>query len=79
MWTVVQHASREPFTFGGRVIVHEDRTELEWLIPTHPVVELPGRTPEEVAARLGVPVMNLRDHPDMGPVKWPLDRKDFVL
>jgi hypothetical protein len=78
MFAPVTHGGREPFTFQGRVVVHGDRAELEYLIPTHPVVELPGRTPEEVAARLGVPVMPLKDHPDMASVRWPLDRRDFV-
>jgi hypothetical protein len=67
----------EPFSFGGRVLVHGDRAELEYLIPTHPVVELPGTTPEEVAARLGVPVMLWKDHPDMAAITWPLDRRRF--
>lgn len=74
---VTNRQPAEPFTFRGRVLVHGDRAELEWLIPTHPVVELPGRTPEEVAARLGCPVMLLKDHPDMAAVSWPLDRRRF--
>ena len=78
MWANVTHGSREPLTYGGRVLVHDSREELAWLIPTHPVVELPGRTPEEVAARLGVPAMAWKDHPDMAGIRWPLDRRDFV-
>jgi hypothetical protein len=78
MWTIVQHGNGEPFTFQGQVIVHDSRAELEFLIPTHPAREIPGRTPEEVAARLGLPAMSLKDHPDMAAVQWPLDRRRFV-
>lgn len=78
MWTVVTHATGEPFTLGGRLVVHDNRAELEWLIPTHPTRKLPGRTPEEVSARLGIPVMRLRDHPDLAGIQWPLRREDFV-
>lgn len=77
MYVLVQHASGEPFTFRGRVLVHGTREDLEWLVPTHPVREVPGRTPEEVQARLGVPVMQLRDHPDMAGIRWPLKKEDF--
>jgi hypothetical protein len=78
MYAVVTHGGREPFSWGGRVLVHGDRAELEWLIPTHPVVELKGSTPEEVAERLGRPVMLWADHPDMAGIRWPLRRKDFL-
>lgn len=77
MWALVQHANREPFTFGGRVVLHPDRAELAFLVPTHDVVELRGSTAEEVAERLGVPTMLLKDHPDMAAVSWPLDRRRF--
>lgn len=79
MFILVQHANGEPFTCDGRIVVHDNRPEMEWLVPTHPVREIPGRTPEEVEARLGIPVMRLRDHPDMAGVRWPLRREHFVL
>lgn len=78
MFAVVTHGTREPFSFGGRILLHASRPELEWLIPTHPVVELNGDSAEAVAARLGVPTMLWKDHPDMAGIRWPLDRKDFV-
>lgn len=77
MWVLVQHGNGEPFTFGGRLIVHGSREELEFLVPTHPAREVPGRSPEETAARLGIPTMALKDHPDMAAVQWPLDRRRF--
>lgn len=77
MFILVQHANQEPFTFRGRLVVHDSRAELEFLVPTHPVREVPGRTPEETAARLGIPTLALKDHPDMAAVRWPLDRRSF--
>lgn len=78
MWINVTHAGREPLTYQGQLLVHDDPAELEWLIPTHPVVEVLGRSPEEVAERMGLPVLRWKDHPDMAGIRWPLDRKDFV-
>jgi hypothetical protein len=77
MFVSVTHHGGEPFTFRGALVVHDSREELEWLVPTHPVREIPGRTPGEVAARLGVPVLALKDHPDMASVRWPLKKEDF--
>lgn len=73
----IRHSSGELCTFNGRVLVHNHKGEMQWLIPTHPVVELVGNSAEEVAARYGRPAMNLRDHPGMASVRWPLRRADF--
>lgn len=67
----------EPLSWRGRVLVHDGpAAEVEFILPTVRTVEVAGPT-ERVAARLGRPVMRLRDHPDLASVRWPLDRRDF--
>ncbi len=55
-------------TYLGKVLVHGDRAELEFLFPTFKVVPFVGQTGQ---------TMQIRDHPQMAPVRWPLDRRDF--
>lgn len=69
LWALVGQVSGELLSHQGRVLVHEDRAEMEWLVPDHRTVE--------VRPEIGRPTMRLRDHPDMNAVVWPLDRRDF--
>lgn len=62
--------TRDLLSYQGRVIVHGDRAEMEWLIPYASVVRVTG----DVG-----PTIQLRDHPDMQAVRWPLRRSDFVM
>lgn len=59
--------SGELLTYGGRILVHGDRGELEFLFPGEGVVPYDG----------ALPTMCIADHPDMASVTWPLNRKDF--
>ncbi len=78
-WFAVEGtATRELLSYRGSLLVHEDRAELEYLIPGFRVVAVSGGTPEEIAARYGRPVMQWREHPDMAAVRWPIDRRDFL-
>jgi hypothetical protein len=70
--------SGEPLSYKGRILLHHDRRELEYLFPGQPVMMLNGFTPEAVAHEYGRPVMRLRDHPDMAAVECPLDPRRFV-
>lgn len=70
--------SGELYSLNGRVLVHDNRAELEWLMPQTKTVPLPGETVTDVAARLNRPVMLWKDHPDMAGIAWPLRRKDFL-
>jgi hypothetical protein len=65
-------ASQSALTFNGKVLVHNDRAELELLFPGVRVVELGSMIPEH-------DTMQVRDHPSLGAVKWPLNREDFKL
>lgn len=71
-------ATGELLTYRGRVIVHHDRRELEYLFPGQPVQMLRGYTLAECAQEYGRPMMRLADHPDMAPVSWPINPKEFV-
>ncbi len=63
--------SRDFLTFGGRVIVHDNRAELEFLVKGDvSVLELPRDWPVDQT-------IALRDHPDFAQVRWPLSREQF--
>lgn len=73
----LKHSSGELLSLTGSVIIHDNPREMEFLIQGAPPVELPGNSMEEVAYRLGRPVLLLKDHPDFEGVRWPLDKRDF--
>lgn len=77
MYAMIGTATGEILSYRGRMVLHDNPAELDWLLPGTRVVELRGTTPAEVGVRYGRPAMLLRDHPDMASVRWPLDRKDF--
>lgn len=59
--------SGELVTYGGRILVHGDRGEMEFLFPAARVVPYGG----------DLPTLPIRDHPHMASVRWPLNREDF--
>jgi hypothetical protein len=63
-------SSGELLTWRGRVLVHDNRHEMEFLCPNTPVVRITD-------GELGQPVMRLRDHPHLEHITWPLQRADF--
>lgn len=67
-YALVGDRSRDLLTYGGRVIVHQDRSEMEWLFPMSRVVEVRGDVGPE---------MLLRDHPSMAAVEFPLRKEAF--
>jgi len=62
--------SRDLLTFGGRVLVHDNRAELEFLTDGARVVECPRDIPPEQT-------LPIRHHPQFAAVQWPLDRRSF--
>ncbi len=70
MYVVIGSISNEILTYHGHVLVHDNKEDLEWLIPGHRVVRLPQ-------ADIGRSMMYWKDHPDLAAVKWPLDKRDF--
>lgn len=67
-------STRDLLTYRGRPIVHGSRAELEWLMPTATVVPV---TEADLRARSPLPPLQLRDHPDLVTVRWPLHKEDF--
>jgi hypothetical protein len=64
--------SGELISWQGRVLVHDNPRELQYLFPKMEVVEIPVN-PD------GRPTMWVGDHPELATVQWPLDPKDFNL
>jgi len=62
---------RDLLTWRGRVLVHGDRAELEFLVagPVR-VVECPRDIPPEQT-------LQIRFHPQFESVRWPLTREQF--
>lgn len=67
LWAL-QTVSGDVFTWGGNVLVHESRAELEFLFP--------GRRTVDVSQSV-LPKMPIKDHPGMAGIRFPLHREDF--
>lgn len=63
--------SRQLLSYQGKVLVHGDRAELEFLFPGVKVVE-PGRALAEYDT------LPVKDHPELSHLRWPLRREDFM-
>ena len=70
-YAMVGPASREALSYGGLILIHSDRAELEFLIPGVRVIELGDQIPE-------YDCMPITQHPDLSKVRWPLRREDFA-
>ncbi len=62
--------SRDFLTCDGRILVHTNRAEMEWLFRNVTVREVPRTIPDELT-------MPLTAHPQLTGVRFPLSRKDF--
>lgn len=69
LYALVGERSGDVLTYGGRVILHNSKSEMEFLFPNNRVIEFKPRG--------GDLVMRLADHPDMAPVRFPLNKADF--
>lgn len=69
-YAVAGPTSGELLSYGGLILVHPDRAELEWLLADQRVVEVPAHVPVEQT-------MPWAQHPNMSAVKFPLDRSQF--
>ncbi len=59
-------------TYGGRILIHDNRAEMEWLVPVGSVVvrELPRDIPEEQTVQLLA-------HPNFEGVTRPITKEQF--
>lgn len=74
MYALYGTATGDILTYQGRPLVHGNQQEMTWLFPLSRVVPV---TEADLRARSPLPPLMLKDHPDMAPVRWPLDPKDF--
>lgn len=65
LYCLVGRVTGDLLSWKGRVLVHEDKAELEYLFPANRVVELPSIYAEDLT-------MPLKFHPDMEAVQFPL-------
>lgn len=65
--------SGQLLSYRGRVLIHDNREELQWLFPGTRVVRVSD-------GDIGQPVMPLAWHPDLqaAGITFPLRREDFV-
>lgn len=69
-YAMIGNVSGEPISYGGLILVHNSRPELEFLFPGAKVVELGPMVPEH-------DTMSIKQHPDLRAIRWPLRREDF--
>ncbi|NEB70313.1 hypothetical protein G3I39_25130 [Streptomyces fulvissimus] len=69
-WAIEGPRSRDLLTHGGRVIVHGNRRELEWIIAGARIVQCPRSIPPEQT-------IGLRWLPQFEGVTWPLRREEW--
>lgn len=67
--------SGDLLTYQGRPIIHDSREEMEWLLPDARVVAV---TEQDLRRRSPLPPLQLRDHPSLSHIRWPLDRSQFL-
>lgn len=63
-------SSREFLTFLGRVLVHDNKAEMEWLFPGCPIREVPPSFTSDMC-------ISITQHPDLVNTTFPLKRSDF--
>lgn len=78
MFAIEGATTKEILSFRGKMVLHHDKAEMEFIFPGQRVVVLNGYTIQECAQKYGRPAMWLKDHPDMANVEWPLDPRRFL-
>lgn len=69
-YAILGDYSKDLLTYQGRVIVHGNREEMEFLLPNSKIVRITD-------GDLGQPVMKLKDHPGLSHISFPLKRSEF--
>lgn len=68
LWALKSTCSPGVLTYGGEVLVHENRAELEFLFPHRETVDVSNTV---------LPKMPIKNHPELTGFRWPLRREDF--
>jgi hypothetical protein len=71
-YMLVGLASNEPLTYKGRVIVHNSKEELEFVLRNVKIVHVTNSWLQKNRW------MWLRDHPTAATWRWPLQKEDFI-
>jgi hypothetical protein len=66
-YVLVGRTTKEPLSYRGKVLVHDNKAELEFLFPNERVAPLPSYFDDSLT-------MALKDHPDMDTVQFPLNQ-----
>lgn len=67
-YCLIGRSTKEPLSYQGRVIVHNNKAELEFLFPAERVAPLPKHFDDSLT-------MALTEHPDIkGCVQFPLEQ-----
>jgi hypothetical protein len=74
IYALYGEVSRDILTLDGRPIVHDNRDEMQFLMPQAKVIPV---TEADLKARSPLTPLQLRNHPALLHITWPLDRKDF--
>lgn len=74
MYALFGERTKDLLTLRGRVLVHDNHAEMEWLMPHARIVRV---SMKEIHDRSPLPVMWLKDHPAYAGLSWPLKRSEF--
>ena len=66
-YCIIGRSTGEPLTYRGWVLVHPDKSELQFLFPGERIGVLPNYYDDSLT-------MQLKDHPDMEVVEFPLEQ-----
>lgn len=66
-YVLVGRTTKDALSYGGKIIVHDNKAELEFLFPNERVAPLPSYVDDSLT-------MALKDHPGMQEVQFPLDQ-----
>lgn len=64
-YVLVGRTTKDALTYRGKILVHDNKSELEFLFPNERVAALPSYVDDSLT-------MALKDHPDMDSIQWPL-------
>ncbi len=64
-YVLVGRTTKDALTYKGKILVHDNKSELEFLFPNERVAPLPSYVDASLT-------MALKDHPDMGAVQFPI-------
>lgn len=64
-YVLVGRTTKDALSYRGKIIVHDNKAELEFLFPNERVAPLPKYVDSSLT-------IALKDHPDMDSIQWPL-------